>query len=531
MNSLGTDDLSQATKRYTNMLPQGMDYVKGVAEGGADTPTGLAALLALNSLTQPPVNPPTGTILEKVTGIPSVMPQQNNQDPRLMAGVGNMPMTPRNSMDTPMTGVAQLQTPTMNAASGGIVGFAGPEGSFVNEEGYINPRDLKYAPNYIYNSPSGRQDNPEIMGAGYVDPHGRVDINAQMQGDPVNPNTSTIPSSTGLSEEALMDMQRKRDFFDMYGYPMPEVPSSEESTALKKPSLKRMMESERALPRAIAGGIKSLKGYLPFFETQSPEELAEPAEIDKELRKRTRELLIPKDDKAVREMLSGTKDGREGYLAKRDREGLIRDKRAKVAKTAADKKAAEKLAAEKAAAEKLEAEKRAKELAVEKAARKKRQREVGRELTSVSAAMLKSKRGDLGGVIGEGLTAREDALTKRETAEAAAKEAGSKQDYRTEDIRVKELSAKGILAKADAAMSKNLIDFFGSDGAETRITETIMLLKAAQPGLTEEEYQGMALNTLAKQIVVAANVRPGVPTTADLQQDFTGFKNKTVDGG
>ena len=479
MNSLGTDDLSQATKRYTNMLPQGMDYVKGVAEGGADTPTGLAALLALNSLTQPPVNPPTGTILEKVTGIPSVMPQQNNQDPRLMAGVGNMPMTPRNSMDTPMTGVAQLQTPTMNAASGGIVGFAGPEGSFVNEEGYINPRDLQYAPNYIYNSPSGRQDNPEIMGAGYVDPHGRVDINAQMQGDPVNPNTSTIPSSTGLSEEALMDMQRKRDFFDMYGYPMPEVPSSEESTALKKPSLKRMMESERALPRAIAGGIESLKGYL----------------------------------------------------AKRDREGLIRDKRAKVAKTAADKKAAEKLAAEKAAAEKLEAEKRAKELAVEKAARKKRQREVGRELTSVSAAMLKSKRGDLGGVIGEGLTAREDALTKRETAEAAAKEAGSKQDYRTEDIRVKELSAKGILAKADAAMSKNLIDFFGSDGAETRITETIMLLKAAQPGLTEEEYQGMALNTLAKQIVVAANVRPGVPTTADLQQDFTGFKNKTVDGG
>ena len=291
------------------------------------------------------------------------------------------------------------------------------------------------------------------------------------------------------------------------------------------------MESERALPRAIAGGIESIKPYIPFIDTKSPKELAEPAEIDKELRKRTRELLIPKDDKTVREMLSGTKGGREGYLAKRDREGLIRDKRAKVAKTAADKKAAEKLAAEKAAAEKLEAEKRAKELAVEKAARKKRQREIGRELTSVSAAMLKSKRGDLGGVIGEGLTAREDALTKRETAEAAAKEAGSKQDYRTEDIRVKELSAKGILAKADAAMSKNLIDFFGSDGAETRITETIMLLKAAQPGLTEEEYQGMALNTLAEQITTAANVRPGVPTTADSQQDFTGFKNKTVDGG
>lgn len=74
------------------------------------------------------VEAPTSTVADKVaaqTGIPSVAQPQNNQDPRLMTGVGGMdtnPVAERNSMDTPMTGVAQLPAKQM-MANGGIVGF------------------------------------------------------------------------------------------------------------------------------------------------------------------------------------------------------------------------------------------------------------------------------------------------------------------------------------------------------------------------------------------------------------------------
>ena len=75
----------------------------------------------------------TPTVKENVlsSGLPSVMPQQNNQDPRLMAGMGSMSMTPRDSMDTPMNGVASLPTQQMQMASGGIVGYA--EGDLIEE--------------------------------------------------------------------------------------------------------------------------------------------------------------------------------------------------------------------------------------------------------------------------------------------------------------------------------------------------------------------------------------------------------------
>ena len=80
---------------------------------------------------------PTSSVADKVaaqTGLPSVAPQQNNQDPRLMAGMGGMntnPVAERNSMDTPMTGVAQLPAQRM-MADGGIVGYA--EGDLVEGE-------------------------------------------------------------------------------------------------------------------------------------------------------------------------------------------------------------------------------------------------------------------------------------------------------------------------------------------------------------------------------------------------------------
>ena len=75
---------------------------------------------------QSAVEPPTSTVADKIAsqvgGIPSVAPQQNNQDPRLMEGVGGMALTEKNSVDTPMTGVAQLPAEQM-MADGGIVGY------------------------------------------------------------------------------------------------------------------------------------------------------------------------------------------------------------------------------------------------------------------------------------------------------------------------------------------------------------------------------------------------------------------------
>ena len=70
------------------------------------------------------------TVKEGILGLAT---NQNNQDPRLMAGMGSMPMTPRDSMDTPMNGVASLPAQQMQMADGGIVGYAGPDGSFVGE--------------------------------------------------------------------------------------------------------------------------------------------------------------------------------------------------------------------------------------------------------------------------------------------------------------------------------------------------------------------------------------------------------------
>lgn len=76
---------------------------------------------------QSAVEPPTSTVADKIAsqvgGIPSVAPQQNNQDPRLMEGVGGMALTEKNSADTPISGIAQLPAQQM-MADGGIVGYA-----------------------------------------------------------------------------------------------------------------------------------------------------------------------------------------------------------------------------------------------------------------------------------------------------------------------------------------------------------------------------------------------------------------------
>lgn len=68
------------------------------------------------------VEAPTSTVADKVAGIGSIPINQDNSDPRFMEGVGSMPTTPRDSIDTPITGVAQLPAKQM-MAEGGIVGY------------------------------------------------------------------------------------------------------------------------------------------------------------------------------------------------------------------------------------------------------------------------------------------------------------------------------------------------------------------------------------------------------------------------
>ena len=271
---------------------------------------------------------------------------------------------------------------------------------------------------------------------------------------------------------------------------------------------------------------------------QSPRQLAEPAEIAKELKRRAEETSIPIEDEAtvaatkkrnpsfqsIRDVIAGTQGGREGYLEKRTREGLILDKREKEARAAAEKAAAEKAAEEKAAAAKIAAEKRAKELEIEKAARKKRQRESGRELTASAAAMLKAAEEGKStfGVIGEGLTGREDAVARREAAEVAAKEAASVQETRKEDLAVKRLAAdatlQAALAKSSQAERTAIIDAI-SDGEvalalENRVDQLLESDPTTYP--TRGEAYSAALNDLLKSLnkanLISGNIGAAQPT-------------------
>jgi hypothetical protein len=113
--------LNRMPDAYLSQLVQDGSPFATVATMVLDTRQGMA---------QSAIEPPTSTVAEKITsqvnGLPSVAPQQNNQDPRLMAGMGGMninPVAERASMDTPISGIAQLPAQQM-MADGGIVGYA-----------------------------------------------------------------------------------------------------------------------------------------------------------------------------------------------------------------------------------------------------------------------------------------------------------------------------------------------------------------------------------------------------------------------
>ena len=135
--------LDKMPDSYLSELVQNKSPFATVAAMVLDTRQGMA---------QKMTEPPTSTVADKVaaqTGLPSVAQPQNNQDPRLMAGVGNMPITPRDSVDTPMTGVAQLPAEQM-MADGGIVGYQeGGDVKYFGRDGVIfdttNPLDYLMA--------------------------------------------------------------------------------------------------------------------------------------------------------------------------------------------------------------------------------------------------------------------------------------------------------------------------------------------------------------------------------------------------
>ena len=136
--------LNRMPDAYLSQLVQDGSPFATVATMVLDTRQGMA---------QSAIEPPTSTVAEKITsqvnGLPSVAPQQNNQDPRLMEGVGGMALTERNSADTPISGIAQLPAQQM-MADGGIVGYAeGGETKYFGKDGVIfdptNPLDYLMA--------------------------------------------------------------------------------------------------------------------------------------------------------------------------------------------------------------------------------------------------------------------------------------------------------------------------------------------------------------------------------------------------
>ncbi|MAN62993.1 MAG: hypothetical protein CMI60_13725 [Parvibaculum sp.] len=104
-----------------------------------ESPYATVAAMVLDTrqgMVQKMTEPPTSSVAEKVaaqTGIPSVAQPQNNQDPRLMAGVGGM-----DARRMPNVNAAE-QGGIMNAAAGGFVGYQ--DGGIV---GYQEGGDVKY---------------------------------------------------------------------------------------------------------------------------------------------------------------------------------------------------------------------------------------------------------------------------------------------------------------------------------------------------------------------------------------------------
>ena len=449
---------------------------------------------AAKTMAEEPATTVAQQTVAETRGLPSVAPQQNNQDPRLMAGMGGMnanPVAERASMDTPISGIAQLPAQQM-MADGGIVGFA--------DRGFVG-------------NSRGR--------------------NRQSLSD--YPNTADIPPED-IEPEKYMTMKEIEEFENLYGY---RPTRNAASTTTKRGSIQQLMESERPLTRGVGSFIDSASRGFGILDNvnvpKSPKALATPAEIAKEEKRRDEEILISEDDKAVREMLSGTKGGREGYSAKRNREGLIRDERAKIAKAAAEKTAAEKLAAEKAVVDAAAAEKRAKELAVEKTARKKRQRESGRDLLATSAAMLRAAEEGKStlGVFGAGAEGREAALSRREAAEVAATEAESVQGARSDEILIKQMAAEAALGKVGLDQRKAVLEYLSTDATGMSLTaEADRILEANEASTLPEAMDkavGNVLKLLRDQGLISSSIG-AAPTTAP-SQDFTGFTNKTVDGG
>ena len=527
MNELGTDNFMQAIDRYMGMLPQGIDYVKGVAEGGKQSSKGLAALMALNSLVKAPTDAPTSTVADKITaGVPSVIPSQDNQNPKLLTGVGGMDARGMPAVD------AAGEGGIMNAASGGFVGY--------QDGGIVGFQNRGFVPRF------NREDNFGLTNYGVVDQapeltEEQIDeanlaafertlsdekiarrLNEELDRKPTSVKFLPDPDTTRLAGDQTNPMTRR--LLDL-GEPV-------------QPFLRGLGEFATVAGRKVGEGFVTAKETLEglpeqFKDRLSLEELRGGTGQQKRIQAvRDRELELYNENLRRKKELE--QDVPAFYEDKQFLKGAAQRKKL----DKAEKERLEKIAAEKkaerdrlAAIQKVEAEKRAKELAIEKAARKKRQLKLGENLTEAGAAMLKSTRQDLGGVVGEGLEKFQDAKRKQETAELKRLEAESLSDYRKADIAVKEQSAKVALAKVGQAEREALLKATSEEEVVHRLDDDVAVLLANSPEMSREAAYDMALGNLLESykslgLITNPNIGAAQPTQP-AQQNYEGFVNRT----
>jgi hypothetical protein len=109
-------DIHEEFKKYS-ATDSGKQYLANLIQ--KKDPFAYLAAAVLGSLPKfgAEKNVPTSTVADKITGIPSVAQQQNNQDPRFLTGVGGMDARRMSNVN------AAEQGGIMNAAAGGFVGY------------------------------------------------------------------------------------------------------------------------------------------------------------------------------------------------------------------------------------------------------------------------------------------------------------------------------------------------------------------------------------------------------------------------
>ena len=483
---------------------------------------------AAKTMAEEPATTVAQQTVAETRGLPSVAPQQNNQDPRLMAGVGSMPMTPRDSMDTPMNGIAQLPAQQM-MADGGIVGFA--DRGLVDEEGMGFRERLRRQRGIIDRKEPSLTTEEQIRKdklAAFEDSLSDDKIGQQLGYVRETPATADLSQGQGLTSG--MDYGVGRGGYMGSGEINPLTRELLEVTKPIVPAVRKAGEVIGDTSQYIVGGLgRFAKGFGEYI-LDTPErrlslEELDPRRIAKQKIKEEKEKQI-QDRSDEYDLVDEAKSGTT--LRQGDREILRGGAQRKLLEKAEKERVAAKAAAKKAEAERVAAAKKAaeaakaRELAVEKAARKKRQRESGRELLATSAAMLRAAEEGKStlGVFGAGAEGREAALSRREAAEVAATEAESVQGARSDEILIKQMAAEAALGKVGLDQRKAVLEYLSTDATGMSLTaEADRILEAKEVSTLPEAMDkavGNVLELLRKQGLISSSIG-AAPTTASPQ--------------